>query len=90
MQLQALEQLQEKVDAMIVLVQQLKTEKEELVSRNQGIEIEIEGMKRSASQLPETQERVEALERENVALKEKQEDIKSKVASMLSRIDAVK
>ena len=90
MQLQELEQLQEKVDAMIVLVQQLKTEKEELVSRNQGIEIEIEGMKRSASQLPETQERVEALERENVALKEKQEDIKSKVASMLSRIDAVK
>lgn len=89
MQLQALEQLQEKVDAMIVLVQQLKTEKEKLVSRNQGLEVEIEGMKRSANQLPETQERVEALERENVALKEKQEEIKSKVASMLLRIDAV-
>lgn len=88
MQLHTLDQLQERLDIILERLQQLKDEKAQWTNRN----LELEGQLQEAQQQLETlpsSDHIEALERENGELRNRQDDIKNRVESMLSRLEAI-
>jgi FtsZ-binding cell division protein ZapB len=89
MQLHTLDQLQARLEAMLDLIQRLKDENAQLLDKNHQLEAQLQDMRDKAEQFPYAQERLEALERENGELRSKQDDIKTRVESMLSRLETV-
>ncbi len=88
MQLHTLDQLQARLDTMLERLQQLKDEKAQLVNRNLELEAQLQETQQRIESLPST-DHIEALERENGELRTRQDDIKNRVESMLTRLEAV-
>ena len=63
MQIQTLDQLHDRIETMIDLVQRLKDENSQLKDKNQQLETQMQEMRLSFEQIPSKQERLEELER---------------------------
>lgn len=88
MQLHMLDQLQARLDTVLERLQQLNDEKAQLVNRNLELEVQLQEAQQRMDSLPST-DHIEALERENGELRTRQDDIKIRVESMLTRLEAV-
>lgn len=88
MQLHTLDQLQARLDTMLERLQQLKDEKAQLTNRNLELEAQLQETQQHLETLPST-DHFEALERENGELRTRQDDIKIRVESMLTRLESV-